>query len=134
MDKNGEKRHSFPEYLVENSENMTWSIDSILYLLKEHQCCNFANHCSKLRVNSPSISLFLALFSLPFFCPFALSSLHCFSILYIPSFISLLFESAFKITKYYKNVHLYHYYSYHLYYLCQDIIKYPLRSHYCIYN
>lgn len=58
-------------------------------------------------------------------------------LLHILSFIlcSLQYESAFKRITCYKNFKLlYHYYSYHLYYFCQYIIKCLLHSHYFTYN
>ena len=74
----------------------------------------------------------------PFFC-FFISAFLCYSshvFLFPPlSHSSLLPESAFRRIKCYRNVKLlYHYYSYHLYYLCQDIFKGLLHSHYCINN
>ena len=44
---------------------------------------DLANNCSKLLVNRPTISLFFALFSSPFFCHFAYLSWHFLSIPYI---------------------------------------------------
>lgn len=123
-------------------------LDSTLYLLKEYRfeyltLCpvgNLANNCTSLLVNSPSNSLFLALFSLPFSCCFAFFSsafpyyfpcMYFYYYLY-PTLIIWKWFQKNQVLQKWKL--LYHYYFYHLYYLYQDIFKGLLHSHYCVCN